>query len=372
MNYISEILLYRTPSGKIRSWQVFSEGAEYYTETGEVGFNPKQSSRTVCRSSNEGRSNKNTASEAAVNKAKSMERDKVAEGYCLTMGELKIQDRIPRAMLAKPNFEKEIPHIRKAIKDRNCYIQPKLDGFRCLADRRGLWTRKLRPIYTCPHIEKELRPVFEEHPNLVVDGELFNFELRNDFGKIQGLITKQDIGMFDTLDTENLIQFHVYDALIKGPFIDRFKEIRAIVGELEHIEMTKTIRVGSLDSIYENHAKFVEAGYEGTMVRSSGPDYEQNKRARQLVKLKDVDDEEFTIVDISEGKGQWSGYAKTISCVDKNGVSFSSGCAGNQEHLRMILQNADKYIGGKATVQFNGKFPSGVPRFPVAIKFFTL
>ena len=52
--------------------------------------------------------------------------------------------------------------------------QPKLDGVRCMADAHGLWSRHGTRITSCQHLEASLAPVFQEHPDRVLDGELYS------------------------------------------------------------------------------------------------------------------------------------------------------------------------------------------------------
>lgn len=371
MSYTSEVLYHRTPGGKLKTWQVISDNEDYYTLTGDVGLTPRKSSPTRCYPKNLGRSNERDAVQVAIDTAKSKRQAKLDSGYVLSIDEIEKQDKIPRAMLAKPKFDKELSKIEAATKKGLCLVQPKLDGFRCLADSRGLWTRELRRFETCKHIEKVLKPLFEEHPDLVIDGELYNHKLKDDFGKIQSLLTKTNVGLLDSLETESAIQYHVYDFVSASPFTDRFIYGMKKLAGLNYVKIVPTSRVWDIDSIYKKHAKFIEDGYEGTMVRLSNKGYEQNKRAGQLIKLKDFQDSEFTILSVNEGKGQWSGYAKSLTCFTKDGSStFDAGCSGNQATLKNILENAKEYEGGKATIQYFGIFPSGKPRFPVAIKYF--
>ena len=371
MKYESEILYHRTPGGKLKTWQVITDKEDYYTLTGDVGSTPRKSSPTRCYPKNVGRSNERDAVQSAIDTAKSKRQAKLDSGYVLSIEEIEKQDKIPRAMLAKPKFDKELHKVESAAKKGLCLVQPKLDGFRCLADDRGLWTRELRRFDTCRHIEKELEPLFKENPGLVIDGELYNHNLKNDFGKIQSLLTKKDVGLFDQIEAETTIQYHVYDFVSDEPFTSRFISGMKKLSDLKYVKIVKTTRVWDLDSIYKKNALFLEMGYEGTMVRLSVKGYEQNKRASQLIKLKKFEDSEFVIKSVNEGKGQWSGFAKSLTCYTRDGSStFDAGCSGNQALLKNILENADDYIGGKTTVQYFGVFPSGKPRFPVAVKYF--
>ena len=99
-----------------------------------------------------------------------------------------------KPMLAHPvgGFER--------IKDDDwpLYSQPKLDGVRCLiqAECRGsswivkAYSRTGKEWKNIRHILAELRPFFQKHPDVILDGELYNHELKNDFEKIISLVRK--------------------------------------------------------------------------------------------------------------------------------------------------------------------------------------
>lgn len=371
MSYKSKLLYHRTPSGKLKTWQSFSEGDEVWTETAEVGSDPRASAPTKHQAMNVGRSNERSAEQVAIDRAKSKEKDKLDSGYVDSVEKIEQQDRIPRAMLAQPNLLKYQAQVEKSIELGRVYSQPKLDGFRCLANRDGLWTRNLRPIDTCPHIWNSVESLFEEYPDLVIDGELYNHEFKDDFGKIQSLITKENADFISMMETEDKVFFYVYDFVMEKPFKDRLLTGRKLIEGRNHLIQVKTSKVRNFDDIARMHASNVEQGYEGTMVRTSSKSYEQNKRSTQLIKFKDFFDEEFTIVSVNEGKGQWAGYAKSITLRMDNDETFNAGCKGSMPQLKSLLENSERYEGGKATVEFTQKFPSGKPRFPVASKYYT-
>ena len=50
------------------------------------------------------------------------------------------------------------------------YIQPKLDGVRCLFTKDGAFSRTGKQFMNVAHIELELIPFFDKHPNTVLDG----------------------------------------------------------------------------------------------------------------------------------------------------------------------------------------------------------
>ena len=67
------------------------------------------------------------------------------------------------------------------------FIQPKLDGVRCLFTAKGAFSRTGKQFMNLWHIEVLLESFFAANPNAVLDGELYNHELKDDFEKIISL-----------------------------------------------------------------------------------------------------------------------------------------------------------------------------------------
>ena len=117
------------------------------------------------------------------------------------------------------------------------------------------------------------------------------------------------------------------------------------------------------------HEKFLEDGYEGSILRLDLGEYE-NKRSKQLLKKKDFVDEEFTIVGAEEGEGGRAGtIGYFIMAHDKiKDKTFKSNVKGDFEYLAEVWKDRKKYIGTKATVKYFNRTPDDVPRFPFVIK----
>ena len=64
------------------------------------------------------------------------------------------------------------------------YIQPKLDGVRCIFTKDGAFSRTGKQFKNLRHIESALYSLFVTYPKLILDGELYNHELKHDFEKI--------------------------------------------------------------------------------------------------------------------------------------------------------------------------------------------
>lgn len=241
------------------------------------------------------------------------------------------------------------------------FAQPKLDGVRCLATSRGLWSRNGKPLTATPHIEGLLERFFFRHPDAVLDGELYAHHLSDNFNEIISSVRSQKPSLWS-----GQIEYHVYDcATHTGVFGDRLKFLKDTVAQCRYIHLVETHRVVEQETLDALYASFTEQGYEGQMIRLDGP-YEQ-KRSKLLLKRKEFHDEEFEIVRIEEGNGNWAGYAKRVVCRLPDGREFGGGIKGDQAFCKALLENPGRYHA--ATIRFFNFTPDGVPRFPVAVKF---
>ena len=116
-----------------------------------------------------------------------------------------------------------------------------------------------------------------------------------------------------------------------------------------------------MDQLYQG---YLEAGQEGQMLRIGSSLYE-GKRTKSLLKRKEFQDEEYEVVAVVEGQGNWTGYGKAVTCKLANGETFNAGIKGDREFCKQLLVNADKHVGSDATIRFQNLSSTGVPRFPV-------
>ena len=194
------------------------------------------------------------------------------------------------------------------------YIQPKLDGVRCLFTKDGAFSRTGKQFMNVQHIENELQPLFNDYPNLILDGELYNHALKNDFEKIISLVRKQKPNPFDRSEAYEFVEFHWYDIIDDDNdilFIDRSKFIHELLrdffpdADAHHVFPLVTLRVDSLDKARAIHDANLAGGFEGSIIRLNKV-YEC-KRSYNLQKFKDFSDKEATIIGHVEGKGKRAG-----------------------------------------------------------------
>jgi DNA ligase-1 len=246
------------------------------------------------------------------------------------------------------------------------FIQPKLDGVRCIFTKDGAYSRTGKEFKNLAHVKYDLTDYFRKHPNSVLDGELYNHALKNDFEKIISLVRKQKPTDQDTRDAENLVQYHVYDTIAEGVnYEDRFNWLTRYLPIAASMTLIKNTVVESQDEAKMLHDVHLAQGYEGSMLRLNKP-YEQ-KRSYNLQKFKDFSDTEATIVGYEAGKGKFTGLIGKFFMQDDDGNEFGCpiGKGYNYADRKVILDNIHDYIGQRATFTYFQRTQAGSYRHPL-------
>jgi DNA ligase 1 len=356
---VFDTLYKRTSTGAVQIWFMEVDGDKYRSTSGQIDGKKTTTEWTVAKPKNEGRANATTAEQQAVAEVEAEYKKKLKRDY---KRELDAIDTIERF---KPMLADKWGDRKAKVTEKYVHMQPKLDGIRCIAKKDGLWTRNGERILGAPHIHEQLSGLFERMPDLILDGELYNHEFKDDFNAIVSCVKKTKPTEEDLKLSAERIQYWVYDMPADTHFSERNKVMQNIIDfELEadnSIVITQTSEV-HIDDVDKTAAIYIEAGFEGAMVRLPGK-YE-NKRSKTLLKWKEFQDEEFPIVDIQEGDGNRSGMAARVVVSLPDGRNFSSGIIGNVEYCKQLLANKDQHIGKLATIVFQHYTPDGVPRFP--------
>ena len=248
------------------------------------------------------------------------------------------------------------------------YIQPKLDGVRCLFTKDGAYSRTGKKFKNVAHIELALIPFFKKQPDVVLDGELYNHKLRDQLEKIISLVRKQKPTANHRLESQHLVQFHVYD-YFDGVMYDNYKTRmqQLVVADFydEQIKYVPTKLVDSYNVAKQHHVEFLDDGYEGSIIRAGKGLYE-HKRSYNLMKFKDFSDAEATITGYEEGKGKRTGTLGKFLMTDDEGNEF--GCPPGKgftyKDLAKILKNIHDYIGQRATFTYFERTKAGSYRHP--------
>ena len=266
-------------------------------------------------------------------------------------------------MLAHKVNENRIDFSKKV------FIQPKLDGVRCIFTKHGAYSRTGKQFHNLRHIELRLKGFFKLNPDIQLDGELYNHALTNDFEQIISLVRKQKPTDEDRRNAQHLIQYHVYDFITESSsYENRLKWLMSnkVLWWGNVIVPVETHRVNKYEEAANIHYDgFLKQGYEGSILRLNGP-YEQ-KRSYNLQKFKDFSDDEATIVGYEAGKGKFTGLIGKFLMIDDNGIEFGCpiGKGYNYDDRRFILNNIHDYMGKRATFTYFERTKAGSYRHPL-------
>jgi ATP-dependent DNA ligase len=356
-------------AGKVQEWTIVAEDNTFYTIEGLKGGKLTTSKPTVCYAKNTGKKNETSASEQACKESAAKYQKKLDKGYGLIPNKTKsfFEPMLAEAYRDKETGEKN-KWVDKTVWDSGVrlFVQPKLDGLRCINNNCTLMSREGKPFVTCPHLYQN---------NAILDGELYNHKFRNDFNSIVSMIKGGDTSPENLEYTKKFAQMWVYD--IPGPenFSERYQKLENffIDNPIHGFVLVPTKEIHSEAELIAAHKEYLAQGYEGTILRLDKP-YENN-RTRSLLKYKDFIDEEFEIVGYEEGKGGRTGtIGKFILRHDKDkDKTFKSNVKGNFDYLRQIWAERESYIGKSATVEYFHRTPlkgkkGDVPRFGTIIK----
>lgn len=260
------------------------------------------------------------------------------------------------------------PITPKEWKD-GIYMQPKLDGVRCLI-QYSIWSespdkpkvmaysRTGKEWKNIDHILQELEPFFKKFPHVVLDGELYNHDLRRDFEKIISLVRKTKPTEADRQESKEKVQFHCYDFVNAQQLIslnfDRRNDFlqRWFTSGYNSVKILDFEVVNSEKIAGFYHTRNLECGYEGSILRKNA--LYECKRSYNLQKYKDFHDAEATIVGYVPGKGKRTGTIGKFLMRDDKGIEFGCppGKGYDYKDMADMLENIEDYVGQTATFTY--------------------
>ena len=258
-------------------------------------------------------------------------------------------------------------------------LQPKLDGVRCVFTKDGAFSRTGKEFKNVDHIIETLKPLFKQYPYLKLDGELYNHKLKDDFEKIISLVRKTKPTFEHRKEAEKLVQYHVYDSvrdkLSCATYEERLDDLIDVIAERtydghfidnDHVRLTKTVLILSFEDAEDLHDQFLNEGYEGSIYRNPNGLY-KGTRSWDLMKFKDFDDSEATIIGYELGKGKRTGTIGKFIMQDDEGVEFGCppGKGYDYKDLAGMLDNINDYIGQRATFTYFQRTKAGSYRHPL-------
>ena len=281
-----------------------------------------------------------------------------------------------KPMLAYPASAKPIDYSKPI------FIQPKLDGVRCLIqyenrpietdDLSGQLTENIVVAYSrtgkewknIDHILEQLQPYFFKYPDVILDGELYNHDLRDNFEKIISLVRKTKPTDEDRLEASELTQFHCYDIIDETKtFEERNNFITKELPISYCIKQLMTYEIYDEKAAKERHRINLKAGYEGSIVRANDPYH--CKRSHNLRKFKDFHDAEATLLAWVEGKGKRKGTVGKFMAVDDEGNEFGMPVMDKFKYLQDNFRKMRGWVGKRATFTYFERTKAGSYRHPL-------
>lgn len=280
-----------------------------------------------------------------------------------------------KTKFATEKFEVTLAHKRSNRLDvtKGAFVQPKLDGVRCYTRLKengeiGMFSRNHKEFMNCNHLKAQLYDVFTGSPDIVLDGELYNHEYRDNFNKIISIVRKQKPTPEDMTESAAKLEYHVYDMFdFNNPdlkYVGRLSKLHHNVIDCPKVHLVETFDAFHEADVLHHEEKFLKQGYEGAMLRIN--DTYQQRRSHGLQKVKRFHDSEFTITGFIEGKGKFTGGLGKFLGVDEDGreieVPFQKCTIENRK--RIWETRNDYYLGKVATFEYFERTPAGAYRFP--------
>lgn len=219
-----------------------------------------------------------------------------------------------------------------------------------------------------------LRKILSEHPNWVLDGELYKHG--KSLQQISGAarLEKNELGC-------DWLEYYVYDIIIPDAvFSDRYgmlAELAELIDQknfdaerewsgdalkmhvLPHVFVAGENKVAK---IRELHDQYVSEGWEGCVARDVSKPYKCGGRGQEMIKFKMYQDAEFEITGISEGLRPED---MCFTLITADGIEFKAKPMGSRELKEQYREDLDKLIGKMATVKYFYLSDEGTPLQPV-------
>lgn len=262
------------------------------------------------------------------------------------------------------------------------YVQYKLDGMRFTAllddeDRVVIRSRVNNEFQHLSHLRTELKLLLKElPPGYIVDGELYIHGYT--FQQLSSIIKstkeihpencKVEAHIFDLIDTgdlnysqrlellEDLLLVQVEDCT--DEYEDRYK----------YLTLVPTSTANCREDVDSMFIAALSEGYEGVMIRKISAPYSPG-RSNNILKLKPLQTDEGTIIDVVSGVGSHSDLA-IFRVRDSLNVVTDVVPKGSHDLRREWLLQKDSLIGKQYQIAFQERISgTNAPRNPVGICF---
>ena len=278
-----------------------------------------------------------------------------------------------KPMLAYPVSDKPIDY------NKPVFLQPKLDGVRCVIQanvKRHILTPDLNEIEVkaysrtgkewknIDHILEQLIPFFQKYPDVVLDGELYNHDFKDDFESIISMVRKTKPDAWARQESKLCVQFHCYDIIDESmKYHDRAKFLISNLRDSYCVKFLPAFSVDCEERSKLYHQENLGAGYEGSILRTN--DVYKCGRSWSLRKFKDFHDAEANITGWVEGKGKRKGTIGKFTAIDVDENEFGMPVMGKFKDLQDNFEEMKTWVGEVATFTYFERTKAGSYRHPL-------
>lgn len=374
---IGRELFLEANNGKIQMWK-----AEVLPELTKDGFveivatygmtdGKKQTKSTFVKSGkNIGKKNETTIFEQANLKTEQMYADKIKNKAMVFSMDDWVRPMRPSLAISYDKRKKFLSNVKYWLADE------KLDGNRAYTFVDGSIQSKSGDVITpFPYIDKELeilKQSLAEEDLCDIDGEFYLHGLP--LQDITGIVNTED---HESRRTDIELEYHIFGCFVPSkPNMsakDRYKHLLRIFKghNFKYLVLREKIELENDEEIIREYVKKCElAGYEGAILLNPDEPYHHSKnpsdRNDAMIKVKNMKDEEFLILDIIENENE-VGIPKFIVSLP-NDLSNEVVMKGKKEDTKKYLIDREKYIGQYLKVQYQAWTKYGKLEFPVGLE----
>jgi len=279
-----------------------------------------------------------------------------------------------------PTFEVSLAHQfdeKRIAEMSKVYVEPKLDGIRCFAivenNEAKLFARSGKLI---TNFDSTIGTALAGLGDGCYDGELMGEDfvalMRQAYRKENADTEGTYLSLFDYLSLE---EWRSGDCCMSTK--DRYTELQRRVSALNpwrnfrektYIDVVGRHEVpADTKEIMALHKYFVEAGYEGAMVKTIDTPY-QFGRSYDVMKVKTFFDADLIIERLEEGSGRHRGRLGAV-VVDYLGTKVKVGSGFTDELREAVWTDQDEFVGRMIEVRYQEVTPDGSLRFPTFVCF---
>ena len=337
-------------AGAIRQWSISAEGQTITITHGQLGGSMQQQTEFV----EEGKASRDIIAQVQSRMDSRIFRQK-DRGYIDDEFEAAARPNALNALgMIKPMLAQPIAKV-KNIDYTDAVTQPKFDGNRCIIycedGINRAYSRNGKPMTSIQHILNDI----SLHEGMIVDGELYAHGY-----PLQTIVSWVKREQADTLK----LKYHLYDIALPVSYKRRSIVLETLpIGE--SISFVRGDPVASESEVYGRFREYRNDGYEGAILRWGNSGYEDGKRSKSLVKIKEWEDAEYEVIDINPSADGWA----ILTCRIPNLGTFTVSAPGDMPQKYKIMINKELYIGRMVTVEYANLTADGIPFHPVAINF---